>query len=213
MKVRGVLTDQGTDISDLLNDTAGDYADSYLGVLIAESGLNERALREGKWPDYSAGLSQVIAANLGYGNFAREATDEEKQAYRELMFVPTNAVLIGWKYYQAALKRMDYDPLWAALSYNRGPSYTRAQLEDQVAKTAAIRNRFERYKSSMTLAKEYAMPDYTIGPGVQEKMDEHGDEPRSDEIFRLDGISETFGRDAVYYYIAEDNRTVRVPFA
>jgi hypothetical protein len=212
MKVQGITTQQGTDISKMLNDWAGEYADSFLGVLIAESKLNEQALREGKWPDYSAGLSQVIAANLGYGSYAREATDAEKQAYRNLMFMPLNAVMIGWKYYEAALRRMDYDPQWAALSFNRGPSYSRAELEEQVRSIAAIRSRYERYKSSLEQANPYAVTQYVVGPGVQAKMDEYGDEPRSNENFRLDGISETFGRDAVYYYIAEDNRTNRVPF-
>jgi hypothetical protein len=126
-----------------------------------------------------------------------------------------NAIMVGWKYYKAALDRMDGDPLWAALSYNRGPSYTREQLEEQVRTQPAIKARYERYKQSLELAAEYGegtVSEFTVGPGVQAKMDEHGDEPRSNEDFIRDGISETFGRDAVYYYVAEDNVTHRVPF-
>jgi len=60
------------------------------------------------------------------------------------------------------------------------------------------------------------MADYVIGPGVAEAIAAAGDEARSDEQFVIleEGhkISQTFGRDAVYYYIEEDNRTNRLPF-
>jgi hypothetical protein len=60
------------------------------------------------------------------------------------------------------------------------------------------------------------MTEYSIGPGVQQAMAEAGDEPRSDEQFIiLDAghkISQTFGRDAIYWYYEEDNATHRVPF-
>jgi len=60
------------------------------------------------------------------------------------------------------------------------------------------------------------MSDYNIGPGVQAAMDANSDEPRSDEQFIIleEGhkISQTFGRDAVYYWLQEDNATQRVPF-
>jgi len=58
--------------------------------------------------------------------------------------------------------------------------------------------------------------EYSIGPGVQQAIADAGDEPRSDEQFIIlrEGhqVSQTFGRDAVYYYIQEDNSTRRVPF-
>jgi len=60
------------------------------------------------------------------------------------------------------------------------------------------------------------MTDYNIGPGVQQAMADAGDEPRSDEQFIIlepgHKISQTFGRDAVYWYYEEDNATRRVPF-
>jgi hypothetical protein len=60
------------------------------------------------------------------------------------------------------------------------------------------------------------MADYTIGPGVQQAIADAGDEPRSDEqyIILTEGhkISQTFGRDAIYYWLEEDNRVQRVPF-
>jgi Transglycosylase SLT domain len=205
VRVRGVVTKQGTDISERLNQVAGDYADAFTGVLIAESNLNEQALREGQWPDYSAGLSQVIAANLGYGTYQREATPEEKAEYRELMFVPTNAILVGWKYYEAALRRMDYDPLWAALSYNRGPSYTLAQLVEQVKTLPSIRSRFERYKASLEQAREYAMAA-TVGQGIKDKMDAAGDEPITNEWVEDMGgakVAKAYGRKGLY--VASDD--------
>ena len=130
-RVQGVKTRQGTDISALLNAAADEYADGLLGVLIAESELNEQALRAGVWPDYSAGLSQVIAANLGFGDYKNPPDAVSLALYREYMFQPANAIAEGWRYYKAALERMDYDPLYAALSYNRGPRYSRADLEDR----------------------------------------------------------------------------------
>lgn len=60
------------------------------------------------------------------------------------------------------------------------------------------------------------MPEYVIGPGVVTALAESGDEPRSDEQFIIlepgDKISQTFGRDAVYYWIERDNRVTRCPF-
>jgi hypothetical protein len=60
------------------------------------------------------------------------------------------------------------------------------------------------------------MTDYSIGPGVQQAMTDAGDEPRSDEQYViLDAghqISQTFGRDAVYYWLEEDNAVRRLPF-
>jgi hypothetical protein len=57
---------------------------------------------------------------------------------------------------------------------------------------------------------------YVVGPGVAQVIADNSDEARSDEqyIVLVPGhkISQTFGRDAVYYYYEEDNATRRVPF-
>jgi len=57
---------------------------------------------------------------------------------------------------------------------------------------------------------------YSIGPGVQQAMADAGDVPRSDEQFIIlepgHKVSQTFGRDAVYYWLEEDNATRRCPF-
>ena len=57
---------------------------------------------------------------------------------------------------------------------------------------------------------------YSIGPGVQTMMASYGDVPRSDEQFIIlrngHQISQTFGRDAMYFWLQEDNATRRVPF-
>jgi hypothetical protein len=60
------------------------------------------------------------------------------------------------------------------------------------------------------------MADFVIGPGVQEAIAAAGDEARSDEQFVIlregDKVSQTFGRDAVYYWLEHDNIVQRSPF-
>ena len=60
------------------------------------------------------------------------------------------------------------------------------------------------------------MSDFNVGPGVAQAIADAGDEPRSDEQYVVldEGhkISQTFGRDAVYWYYEEDNATKRNPF-
>ena len=60
------------------------------------------------------------------------------------------------------------------------------------------------------------MADFNIGPGVAQAIAEAGDEARSDEQFVIltDGnkVSQTFARDAIYYWIERDNATRRSPF-
>jgi hypothetical protein len=212
-RVRSVLSKQGTDLAPMLNEIAGEHATHYLGVLIAESNLDEQAWRYTKWPDCSAGLSQVIAPNLGYGTYQRIASDAELEQYKAYMFQPENAMWEGWKYYAAALARMN-DPLWAALSYNRGPRWTILELQEQVARDPAIARRLTRYRESLETAEGYAivLDRFAVGPGVLAAMEAVGDEPRSDEEYIRPNISETYGKEAIYYYYAEDNTTRRLPF-
>lgn len=60
------------------------------------------------------------------------------------------------------------------------------------------------------------MSDFVVGPGVAQAIADAGDEPMSDEQFVIlaEGhkISQTYGRDAVYWYYEEDNATRRCPF-
>ena len=55
---------------------------------------------------------------------------------------------------------------------------------------------------------------FSIGAGVKQALADAGDEARSDESFNnpVAGVSTTMGRDAVYYYVQEDNRVNRLPF-
>lgn len=60
------------------------------------------------------------------------------------------------------------------------------------------------------------MTKYTIGQGVLDSMAEHGDEPRSDELYTNDSkqkavFSLTQGRDAMYRWTPEDG-VRRLPF-
>ena len=58
--------------------------------------------------------------------------------------------------------------------------------------------------------------EWVLGPGVAQAISDNGDEPRSDEIFVLfepgHKVSQTFGRDGIYWWYEEDNRTARLPF-
>jgi hypothetical protein len=60
------------------------------------------------------------------------------------------------------------------------------------------------------------MTEYVIGPGVAQALADAQDEARSDEQYIVleegSKISQTFGRDAVYYWLQEDNAVRRVPF-
>lgn len=60
------------------------------------------------------------------------------------------------------------------------------------------------------------MSSYSIGPGVAQAMADAGDEPRSDEMYivNVDGekVSQTIGRDSLYYWMEVDNAIRRCPF-
>jgi len=60
------------------------------------------------------------------------------------------------------------------------------------------------------------MADWSIGPGVAQAIADNSDEARSDEQFIIlepgHKISQTFARDAIYWYYEEDNAVRRVPF-
>jgi hypothetical protein len=60
------------------------------------------------------------------------------------------------------------------------------------------------------------VPDFSVGPGVAASIAEHNDEARSDELFVIltpgEKVSQTMGRDAVYYWLEHDNAVRRSPF-
>ena len=57
---------------------------------------------------------------------------------------------------------------------------------------------------------------FVVGPGVAQAMADHGDEARSDELYVVNTegqkISTTYGRDAIYTWIEEDNAVRATPF-
>ena len=65
-------------------------------------------------------------------------------------------------------------------------------------------------------SKRERMPDWSIGPGVAQKIAEDGGEARSDERFVLltegDKVSMTFATTGVYYWYERDNAVDRCPF-
>jgi len=60
------------------------------------------------------------------------------------------------------------------------------------------------------------MTDFIVGPGVAQAIADAQDEARSSELYIVNEegrkISQTYGRDAVYVWIQEDNQTKRLPF-
>lgn len=60
------------------------------------------------------------------------------------------------------------------------------------------------------------MSEYVVGPGVAQAIADSGDEARSDEQYVIleEGrrVSQTFARDAIYYWLEEDNAVRRAPF-
>jgi hypothetical protein len=58
--------------------------------------------------------------------------------------------------------------------------------------------------------------EYVVGPGVLQAMADHGDEPRSDELYivNTDGrkISQTYGINGVYVWEEVENATRVLPF-
>jgi plastocyanin len=58
--------------------------------------------------------------------------------------------------------------------------------------------------------------DYSVGPGVQQAIEQDGGEARSDERFVIltegSKVSMTFATTGVYYYYEADNQTKRTPF-
>lgn len=60
------------------------------------------------------------------------------------------------------------------------------------------------------------MTEFVVGPGVAQAIADNGDEARSDEqfIILVDGekVSQTFARDAIYYWLERDNSVKRSPF-
>lgn len=61
------------------------------------------------------------------------------------------------------------------------------------------------------------MPEFVVGEGVAQAIADNQDEARSDEQFVIlregDKVSQTFARDAIYYYYERDNAVRRLPFA
>jgi hypothetical protein len=63
------------------------------------------------------------------------------------------------------------------------------------------------------------MTTYNVGQGIAQAIKDAGDEPRSNELtVDYDATTQrrialVYGRDALYYYYSEDNRTNRLPFA
>jgi len=61
------------------------------------------------------------------------------------------------------------------------------------------------------------MTDFVVGPGVAAAIEAAGDEARSNEIYIINEpagqrVSQTIGRDALWYWLEADNKVQRLPF-
>jgi hypothetical protein len=60
------------------------------------------------------------------------------------------------------------------------------------------------------------MTEYVIGPGVAQAISDSNDEARSDEQYVIlepgEKISQTFARDAVYWWYEADNQVNRIAY-
>lgn len=183
--VRNVISRQGTDLSPLINGEAGDNAVVLTAMLIAESTLNEKAWRYTAWPDCSGGLSQVIAANLGYGTYSQPPSDARLAAYRAYMEQPANAIHEGWKMLGPIVARIG-DPVWSLVAYNVSPHRSLAELQALATEGAhagasalAVKtaHAMTHYAAAYNAAQAYAipqeepaMPADTEQPSVDEQI-------------------------------------------
>lgn len=232
MRVAGVVTRQGTDISALLNDLAGEAADVLTALCIAESGLDAQAFRHTTWPDCSAGLTQVIAANLGYGTYTRPATAAEIAAYRAYMEQPTNALREGWRLLGPILERQQQHPVWSLVAYNVGPAKSRDELArlaeagragsaDPLARKTAhavthYARAWETAQAYLAPEEETPMPtnqqDFVIGEGFRARIAELGLTPLGHERYFAPGYSFVLTDRGPLWYSADVNQVVG-PFA
>ena len=58
--------------------------------------------------------------------------------------------------------------------------------------------------------------EFNVGPGIAQAIADNNDEARSDEQYIIltpdHQVSQVIARDAIYYYIQEDNAVRRTPF-
>jgi hypothetical protein len=213
MKVQDVrCTDTSREISKWLNAAADEFGFDAVGLLggaIAESNLREWAARERTWPDVSYGLWQPAVKWLG-----REVDGLERAADGTALDTPQNRLVAKTYFWDAARSTQYVAPRYAALLKRWGDPLEAWCRWNKPSIPGADNPHRANYIRGLTEAERYrvTMPDYSIGPGVLAAIQAAGDEARSDEAYVREGISETYGRDALYVYIAQDNRTVRVPF-
>jgi hypothetical protein len=119
-RVQGVVTQQGNDVSDLINryaEAEGCDAVGLLAGLISESELDERAERIGTWPDWSEGLGQQTLLYASVGDHTASA--ENLRVCRAYYWQPENAIQEAARQYGAYYRHYgSYVEAWSR--YNGG---------------------------------------------------------------------------------------------
>lgn len=172
-RVQNVITaDTKRDITTLINEAAerhGFSAVGFLGGLIGESNLHERASRERAWPDVSYGLSQPTVAFLHpdsglqlQRNAQGVAVDsaENRRLVRDWAFDAANLIPYTARRYAELIQRFGAtSPLEAWTRWN-APGRTLA--ENEKAQPHAIQN----YRRGLAEAEKYRAGGGTGGTGT-----------------------------------------------
>lgn len=178
--VRGVVCrDTGKPLDDLINAECDRYAIDPVGLtglLIAESGLAEHALREGVWPDYSAGLSQPILLYIQASGVPTPGlvldtnagvaldTPTNRQRYRDWCWVAENLIpytAARWAplYRRAAAAYSGFDVNLMAACFWNAPGY--GGWDNPTGQYATVK---ASYRAALVQAEQYRAPATPTGP-------------------------------------------------
>jgi hypothetical protein len=126
MAIAGVHSQQGTDLSPLINRYAEVNSCDAVGLLaglISESNLHEQAERIGSWPDWSEGLGQQTLAYAQDGGRwvgDHSASAANLRVCRDYFWQPENAIRCAAQQYGYYYRLYgDYHEAWSR--YNGGP--------------------------------------------------------------------------------------------
>jgi soluble lytic murein transglycosylase-like protein len=113
---------EGVDIWPLIENAATAHAvpaELLLALVEAESGRNPRAVRQGPWPDWSAGYTQLTvetAAGFGIG----DGTPAAWETVRDALFDRETSLSVGAQMLTHCLYLAGGDWLQALIAYNSG---------------------------------------------------------------------------------------------
>jgi hypothetical protein len=220
VRVRGVVTrDTGRALDDLLNAAAehhGFDAVGFLGGLIAESNLDEHSARLGVWPDVSFGLAHPAVTWLDRGDVpgltpdpadprTNADTHDNRTEARAYLWDAANSIAYAAPRYATLLVTWG-DPLAAWCRWNK-PNVD-----------PALNPNRRNYERGQEAARAYAATEeeppmpathtFVIGPGFQQRIDDLGLEPKSDETYFAPGLSVVLTDKGPLWYAQASNEVL-----